>query len=55
MFVKYVCDFCGYVYDEAKGAPEDGLAPGTKWADVPEDWFCPDCGVGKGDFSRMES
>lgn len=44
------CDMCGYVYDPAVGAPEDGIAPGTPWEDVPEDWLCPNCSVGKEDF-----
>lgn len=48
--MKYVCTVCGYVYDEAKGDPENGVAPGTKWEDVPSDWTCPLCGVGKDDF-----
>ncbi len=47
---KYVCTVCGYIYDEAAGDPDNGVAPGTKWADVPEDWVCPDCGVGKDMF-----
>ncbi|GAB3103652.1 FAD-dependent oxidoreductase [Aestuariicella hydrocarbonica] len=47
------CVVCGWVYDEAKGWPEDGIAPGTRWEDVPEDWLCPDCGVGKGDFEMI--
>lgn len=46
----YQCLVCGLVYDEAKGWPEDGIAPGTKWEDVPADWKCPECGVGKEDF-----
>jgi rubredoxin len=46
----YVCVVCGFVYDEAKGLPEDGLPPGTRFADIPQDWMCPDCGVGKEDF-----
>ena len=41
--MKYVCDLCGYIYDEAAGIPDEGIAPGTKWADVPEDWVCPLC------------
>lgn len=44
------CLICGFIYDEALGWPEDGIAPGTRWADVPDDWLCPDCGVGKDDF-----
>ena len=43
----YICIVCGFVYDEASGRPEDGLAPGTLWADVPATWACPDCGVAK--------
>jgi rubredoxin-NAD+ reductase len=42
------------VYDEKEGWPDDGIAPGTKWEDVPEDWLCPDCGVGKEDFELLE-
>lgn len=49
---KYVCDVCGYVYDEAAGDPDNGIAPGTKWEDVPEDFLCPLCGVGKDSFSK---
>lgn len=48
------CIVCGWVYDESKGWPEDGIEPGTKWDDVPEDWLCPDCGVGKEDFELIE-
>jgi rubredoxin len=51
---KYVCELCGYVYDEAEGAPDDGIPAGTKWEDVPEDWECPDCGAGKEDFVLEE-
>jgi rubredoxin-NAD+ reductase len=49
-FQRYVCFYCGTIYDEALGAPDDGIPPGTRWADVPEDWVCPECGVGKRDF-----
>jgi len=42
--------FCGYVYDEATGAPDSGIAPGTAWADVPENWCCPVCTAEKTDF-----
>ena len=49
---KYVCDVCGYIYDEANGEPENGSAPGTKWADLPDDYLCPLCGVGKESFSK---
>ncbi|MFK5915421.1 MAG: rubredoxin [Woeseiaceae bacterium] len=44
------CLLCDYVYDEEKGDPEHGIAPGTKWEDVPEDFLCPDCGASKLDF-----
>ena len=49
---KYVCEVCGYVYDEAAGEAEHGVAPGTVWADVPEDFVCPLCGVGKEQFAE---
>ena len=49
---KYVCDMCGWVYDEAEGLPEAGIAPGTKFEDLPEDFECPLCGVGKENFSE---
>ena len=49
-----VCIVCGCVYDEAAGRPEDGIAPGTLWADVPASWACPDCGVAKADFEPVE-
>jgi rubredoxin---NAD+ reductase len=51
---KYMCLLCGLVYDEAQGWPDDGIAPGTAWADVPEDWLCPDCGASKADFEMIE-
>jgi rubredoxin---NAD+ reductase len=50
---QWECIVCGYIYDEAKGDPEHGVAPGTKWADVPESWLCPDCCVGKEDFELV--
>ena len=49
---KYVCDVCGWVYDEEAGAPEQGIAPGTKFEDLPEDFECPLCFVGKDMFSE---
>lgn len=51
---KYECVICGYIYDEAAGIPEDGIAPGTKWEDIPEDWECPDCGISKFDFDLLQ-
>lgn len=48
---KYVCDVCGWVYDEALGDPENGIAAGTKFEDLPADFTCPLCGVDKDSFS----
>ena len=50
--MKYVCSVCDWIYDEAESAETDGIAPGTKWADVPDDFACPLCGVGKGAFTE---
>lgn len=50
---KYVCTICGYVYDEEKGIPEAGVAPGTKWEDLPANWVCPLCGAAKSDFKEQ--
>ena len=47
---KYACDVCGWVYDEEAGLPEQGIAPGTKFEDLPEDFSCPMCGVDKSNF-----
>jgi rubredoxin len=49
----WMCVVCGFIYDEAKGLPEEGIAPGTRWEDVPDTWTCPDCGVTKDDFEMM--
>ena len=49
--MKYECTVCGYIYDEANGDPEHGIAPGTTWDNVPDDFLCPLCGVGKDMFS----
>ena len=51
---KYTCTVCGYVYDPAKGDPDSGVAAGTAFEDLPEDWVCPECGVGKDEFSPVE-
>ncbi|MFM9913382.1 MAG: rubredoxin [Methylophilaceae bacterium] len=48
------CAVCGFVYDEAKGMPDEGIAPGTRWEDVPEGWACPDCGAGKVVFEMVQ-
>ncbi|WP_052446762.1 rubredoxin [Candidatus Soleaferrea massiliensis] len=49
---SYVCTLCGWVYNEEDGAPEYGIAPGTKWEDVPEDFVCPLCGATKDMFDK---
>ena len=51
---QYVCSVCSYTYDESKGIPEAGIAPGTRWEDLPADWKCPWCGAGKESFSAKE-
>ncbi len=50
---KYECKTCGYIYDPAKGDDDSGIAAGTAFADLPEDWVCPLCGVGKDDFEAL--
>lgn len=50
---KYICTVCGYVYDESAGIPDAGIAPGTSWSDLPEDWVCPLCGAAKSDFEKQ--
>jgi rubredoxin len=51
---RYMCVICGFVYDEEKGWPDDGIAPGTRWEDVPLNWCCPQCGARKEDFEMIE-
>jgi len=51
---KYKCNMCGWIYDETKGVPDEGISPGTKWEDIPSDWVCPLCGSGKEDFDMVE-
>ncbi|WP_084413182.1 rubredoxin [Desulfovirgula thermocuniculi] len=51
---KWVCTVCGYEYDPAKGDPEGKIPPGTPFAELPDDWVCPICGVGKDQFERAE-
>jgi rubredoxin len=48
------CIVCGFIYDEAQGLPDEGIAAGTRWEDIPDDWECPDCGVGKADFEMKQ-
>ena len=54
-FNIWECIICGWLYDESLGCPEDGIAPGTRWEDVPEDWTCPVCGVSKQDFEMVNT
>ncbi|AQQ09720.1 Rubredoxin [Sedimentisphaera cyanobacteriorum] len=51
---KYECDVCGYIYDPAVGDPDSGIEPGTSFDNLPDDWVCPECGVGKDEFSPVE-
>ena len=51
---KYKCDVCGYTYDPAVGDADGGVEPGTAWEDVPADWVCPECFVGKEEFSPVD-
>lgn len=53
-FKRFMCLLCGYIYDEAKGWPEDGIEPGTRWEDVPLTWQCPECGATKDDFEMVQ-
>ena len=48
---KWQCIVCGFIYDEEEGLEEEGIAPGTRWEDIPEDWVCPECGVGKAEYA----
>lgn len=50
----WVCSLCGFIYNEAQGLPSEGFPPGTRWADIPDSWSCPDCGYAKSDFEMSE-
>jgi rubredoxin---NAD+ reductase len=50
----WICAICGWIYDESRGVPEDGIPPGTAWQNVPETWVCPLCGVGKDEFVMVQ-
>lgn len=52
---KFVCIVCGYVYDPAVGDADNGVNPGTKFGDIPEDWVCPECGANKSEFEKQVS
>ena len=51
---KWQCIVCGFIYDEAKGLDSEGIAAGTLWEDIPDDWCCPECGMAKADFEMIE-
>jgi rubredoxin len=51
---KWMCMNCGYIYDEAVGDPSGGIAAGTRWEDIPDDWVCPDCAMEKSQFEMVE-
>lgn len=51
---KYICKICGWIYDESQGDPDNGIAPGTKFEDLPADYICPMCGAGKDEFEEYE-
>ena len=53
-FKSHMCLICGFIYHEAEGLPDEGLPPGTRWADVPPNWVCPECGARKEDFEMVE-
>jgi len=53
-YKTYMCLVCGFIYNEAEGLPEEGIAPGTRWENIADDWRCPECGVGKEDFEMVE-
>ncbi|HOA13312.1 MAG TPA: rubredoxin [Myxococcota bacterium] len=52
--MKYICTVCNWIYDPAIGDPDGGVAPGTKFEDIPDDWTCPECGVTKEDFEPLD-
>ena len=52
--MKWQCIVCGFTYDETLGLPDDGIAAGTPWTAIPDDWSCPDCGVAKADFEMVQ-
>jgi rubredoxin len=53
-FKTYMCLICGFIYDEAAGLPDEGIAPGTRWEDIPPNWTCPECEARKEDFELIE-
>lgn len=53
-YKTWVCSVCGLVYNEEEGWPDEGVAPGTRWEDIPEDWCCPECHESKRHFAMVE-
>ncbi len=53
-YKSYMCVICGFVYEEEKGLPDQGIPAGTRWEDIPDTWLCPDCGASKSDFEMIE-
>ncbi len=53
-YKKYICSACGYIYDEAAGDADGGIAEGTRFEDIPDDWVCPECGVDKSFFDPLD-
>ncbi len=53
-YAAWRCTLCSFEYDEARGLPDEGFAPGTRWSDIPEHWSCPDCGYAKPDFQMAQ-
>ncbi|MEX0387280.1 MULTISPECIES: rubredoxin [Spiribacter] len=51
---SWMCVVCGWIYEEEDGLPDEGIAPGTRWEDIPDDFVCPECGAGKSDFEMIE-
>jgi rubredoxin len=54
MMRKWQCLVCGFIYEEAKGIPDEGVVPGTSWEDIPDTWQCPECGATKSEFDMFE-
>jgi rubredoxin len=54
LMAQYMCLICGFIYDETQGLPEENIPAGTRWADIPDDWACPECGAMKTDFNMIE-
>ncbi len=52
-YTTWICEVCGFVYDEAAGLPEEGIPAGTRWEDIPGNWTCPDCNMGKEEFQMV--